>query len=393
MQRITLIITLLSACLVKLPAQEHQLASDPESEFARMRDLAVAGDYSAAKQIGYDLLEEYETYHDVALYLARIHGWEAAYDSAYLLLDRVMLLEPQLYEAYSTCADLAYWENNLEKLEECAKRATEIEPDSAGAFDRLIQALQPGPGPIRSSQTELFGIYSYDHFSEPYIRNWHMLTAGAELPFKQGTIIPYMNAGYQAGASNSPAGDLQLNLDAYLTLGKLNYALLAVGFSPDGKINYFPGQRAAAEIWQALPLAFGLSAGVRYYYWDQSFTFLTFSAEKYAGNYWFAFRNYLFFKDYGVSGSYYLTGRRYFEDRFNYLSLTLGYGTAPDEPIVVVSDLDRLNAVSGRIEFSKKITPEIRLLSMLGYAWEEYDNEQYRHRIDFRLGAYFVIKK
>jgi hypothetical protein len=59
----------------------------------------------------------------------------------------------------------------------------------------------------------------------------------------------------------------------------------------------------------------------------------------------------------------------------------------------VISDLDRLNAVSARLEFSKKITPDIRLVSMLGYAWEEYADQEYRNRYDFRLGAYFVIKK
>ena len=98
--------------------------------------------------------------------------------------------------------------------------------------------------------------------------------------------------------------------------------------------------RAAAEIWQTLPRGFSLSAGVRYFYWDQSFTFLTFSAEKYAGNYWFSLRNYLFFKDYGVSASWYLSARRYFATRYDHLTITLGYGTAPDEPVVVVSDLD-----------------------------------------------------
>jgi len=391
MPRLSLIITLLICCLIRLNAQEALQAGDPEKDFAHMRELAVAGDYSSAKEIGYELLDANEAYHDVALYLARIHGWESSFDSAYVLLDRVMAMEPELYEAYATCADLAYWENNLEKLEDCATHATEIEPDSSGAFDRYILALTQNPS--QSKQTELFGIYSFDHFSKPYVRNWHMLTAGAEIPFKYGTLIPSLNGGYQAGGNNTPATDIQLNLDAYLTLGKLNYALLGLGFSPDGKLNYFPGLRAAAEIWQALPKGFGLSAGLRYFYWDQSFTFLTFSAEKYAGSYWFVFRNYLFFKDYGVSGSYYLTARRYFNSRYDYLSLTLGYGTAPDEPIDVISDLDRLNAVSTRLEFSKKITPDIRLVSMLGYAWEEYADQEYRNRFDFRLGAYFVIKK
>ena len=246
MQRITLSILLLLAFLLRLPGQEDQQVSDPEQDFERMRGYAVAGDYAAAKLIGYDLLRDYESYHDVALYLARVHGWESQFDSAYVLLDRVMEEAPELYEAYATCADLAYWENNLQKLEECAGMAAEIEPDSAGAFDTYILALQQPPG--RSRQTELFGFYSFDHFSQPYLRNWHMLTAGAELPIRSGVVIPYLNAGYQAGTDNTPASDLQLNIDAYITLGKLNYVLLGLGFSPDGALDYFPGQRLAAEI-------------------------------------------------------------------------------------------------------------------------------------------------
>ncbi|RLD53908.1 MAG: hypothetical protein DRI97_12535, partial [Bacteroidetes bacterium] len=78
---------------------------------------------------------------------------------------------------------------------------------------------------------------------------------------------------------------------------------------------------------------------------------------------------------------------------FNYLTLTLGYGTAPDEPINVVTDLERLSAVSGRLELSKKLSPGVRGVAMVGYAWEEYIDQEYRSRIDVRLGAYFVIKK
>jgi len=390
MYRLPLIITLLVCFQVRPHAQDSLHQSNPEEEFSRMRDLAGAGDYSSAKQIGYKLLEENEAYHDVALYLARILGWESSFDSAYMVLDRVMAMEPGLYEAYATCVDLAYWENNLEKLDSCAARATELEPDSAGVFDGYKIALRQGEP--QSKRPEIFGYYSYDHFSVPYAHNWHMLTAGGEIPFKYGTLIPSLNWGYMAGAS-SPASDLQINLDAYLTLSKKAYALLAYGVSPNGELDYFPGHRAAAELWYALPKGFGISAGLRYFYWDQNFTFLTFSAEKYAGNYWFSFRNYLFFKEYGVSGSYYLSARRYFDTKFNHLTLTLGYGTAPDEPINVVTDLERLSAVSGRLEFSKKLTPGIRGIAMVGYAWEEYTDQEYRSRIDFRLGAYFVIKK
>ena len=151
--------------------------------------------------------------------------------------------------------------------------------------------------------------------------------------------------------------------------------------------------RAAAEIWQALPKGFGISAGVRYFYWDENFTFLTFSAEKYAGDWWFSFRNYLFFKDVGLRGSYYLSGRRYFASKYDHLTLTLGYGAAPDEPVLVVTDLDRLNALSCRLEYSRQVTALVRMRAMAGYSYEEYDDQAYRNRIALQLGCYIMIKK
>ena len=390
MFRLFIPIFLLASFQLALSAQDSVRYSNPEEGFALMREHASSGEYSRAKEIGYDLLDVNESYYDVSLYLARIYGWESSFDSAYMVLDGVMASDPELYEAYEVCVNLAYWEQNLEKLEVCAGRATELKPDSAGVFDSYIEALKQG-GPAEK-QPELFVHYSYDHFSVPYVRNWHMLTAGGEIPFKKGILVPSVNGGYHAGGT-SPSTDLQLNMDAYLTLGKKNYAMLGYGFSPNGVLNYFPGHRAAAELWQTLPKGFALSAGLRYFYWEQNFTFLTFSAEKYAGNYWFTFRNYLFFKDYGVSGSYYLSARRYFDTKFNYLTLTLGYGTAPDEPILVASDLERLNAISGRLEFSKRIIPVLRLTAMLGYAWEEYMEQESRNRVDMRIGAYYMIGK
>ena len=257
-------------------AQDTLTYSNPEEGFELMRKFAGDRENESAKLVGYSLLEENEAYHDAALFLARIHGWEASYDSAYQVLDKVIAQSPELFEAYQTCVDIAYWENNWQKLEDCASRAIELEPDSAGIFDRYRQAQL---SESRQEYPELFMHYSYDHFSLPYVRNWHMLTAGGKIPVKPGTLVPYLNAGYQ-GAGEGAAGDIQLNLDAYLNIGTKNYAMVGYGFSPRGAINYLPVHRAAAEIWQVLPKGFGLSAGLRYFYWDQHFTFLTFSARE-----------------------------------------------------------------------------------------------------------------
>lgn len=391
MYRVALLSLLVSTFSFSLKAQETPAYSNLEQGFEFMRELAIGGDYPGAKKLGYQILEEKDDYYDVALYLARIHGWESSYDSAYLIIDEVILNEPELFEAYQTCVDLAYWQDNLPRLDSCAEKALELEPGSEAILEKYNKAR--GPLVLQTTSPEIIARYSYDHFSQPYVRNWHLFSVGASLPHKWGTLVPYINYGFDASAAEAPISDIQLNLDAYLTLGKKNYAMLAYGFSPNGTRNYLPVHRAAAELWQDLPKEFVVSAGLRYFYWDQHFTFLTFSAEKYVGDWWFTLRNYLFFKEVGVSASFYLSGRRYFTSKYEHLTLTLGYGAAPDEPILVVSDLERLNALSSRLEYTRPINSMIRMMGMLGYSYEEYADQEYRSRIEFKIGAYFKIKK
>lgn len=353
-----------------------------------MRQFAANKDYDSAKDIGYELLEENPDYHDVSLYLARVYGWEASYDSAYSILNEVLQKDSTLLEAYVIRVDLAYWENDWAKLESYANQALEKDPGLTGVEEKRLLARQQGK---RSrEEPEILVGYYYDHFSVPYIRNWHMATVGAVLPTKIATLSPYVNAGYHPGLEGQST-DIQFNLDAYFNFGRKNSAMAAYGFSPSGSRNFLPDHRAALEYWRALPKGFGLSAGLRYFYWEEHFTFLTFSVEKYVGSYWISLRNYLFNKDYGVSTSWYLSARRYFDSKYNYLFATVGYGTAPDEPMLVVSDLDRLNALSFRLGFSRQLNSTLRLQLALGYGYEEYFDQEYRNRLDFRTSLYIKL--
>lgn len=353
-----------------------------------MRRYAENGETGLAKKTGYMILQEEPDYHDVSLYLARVLGWEGSYDSAYVLVDGVIEKDPDLLEAYETGVDVAYWDNDWLKLQEYAEAAFALEPELPAVQEKYDLALAQRAADRQVP--EAYVHYYYDHFGVPYARNWHMLTMGGSIPIRGLTLLPYVNAGYHAGGA-TPSTDIQFNLDGYVKLGRLNYALLGYGFSPDGALNYLPVHRGLAELWQSLPAGFAISAGLRYFYWDESFTFLTLSGEKYLGDYWLSLRNYLFFKDYGVSASFYLTARRYLGSVLNYVALTAGVGTAPDEPLLVASDLDRLNAVSLRAEVNYQITQRFRLAGMVGGAREEYADRQFRGRFDMRIGTYIRL--
>jgi YaiO family outer membrane protein len=362
----------------------------PEEGFALMRQLAADQDYNSAKSIGFDLLRDNPDYHDVSLYLARIYGWEADYDSAYAIVDRVLESDSTLVEAYVIRVDLAYWQNDWDRLEFYALEALEKDPGLSDVEEKLLLARQQGKRQLE--EPEMFVGYYFDHFSVPYVRNWHMATVGGLIPTEHVTLSPYVNAGYHPGLEGQST-DIQFNLDAYFTLGSKNSILAGYGISPSGSRNFLPNHRAALEYWRVLPKGFGVSAGLRYFYWDDHFTFLTLSGEKYLGSYWISLRSYLFSKDYGISTSWYLNARRYLDNKHNYILATVGYGTAPDEPLLVISDLDRLNALSFKLGFSRQLNTRFRLQAVAGYSYEEYEDQAYRNRYDFRTTLFFKLRK
>jgi len=115
------------------------------------------------------------------------------------------------------------------------------------------------------------------------------------------------------------------------------------------------------------------------------------SVEKYAGNYWFSLKGFMYFKDEGPTTSVYFNARRYFNDK-DYLQLTLGTGTAPDEPFDIQADLMRLNAHSVRLAWNFSATPRLMVRLGGGYSIEEYAEEEWRNRFEGGISLSYAIK-
>ena len=125
--------------------------------------------------------------------------------------------------------------------------------------------------------------YSFDTFSDPYNRYWQVFNAGAEHRFNWGLAAAGINIGNAIIGEPIPdnATEWQLEAEAYPKLSNKNYAYLAYAFSPGV---YFPGHRAAVEVWQVLPAGWAVSAGMNYYYFDRNIFIALASVEKYLGD-------------------------------------------------------------------------------------------------------------
>ena len=402
-----------------LCAQEQVVQSaDPEAKFVMVRNLAESDQLKAAEKLALEILQEEPEYLDVKTYLALILGRQKEFDRGLTLLDEVLQSDPSSTDALTARCSLLYWSENwsalvsatteamgvvgedadLLFLQALAYKETGDEDAALAALDRLleIEPEHPRGTPLKLEiQTkriapEICGRYMYDHFKEPYLRRWHMLTVGGNYPITRGTISPYLNAGHfiSEGEDFLSTTAFQLNTDAYLNITQKNYILLGYGI---GTGTYLPRHRAILHAWQTLPAGWAVSAGARYFYFDQHYMFYAVGVEKYLGNYWFDLKNYIFSKSYGFSMSSYLTVRRYLENEFNHVSLTVGYGTSPDEPITAVVDLQRLNAFSVRANLMKQLSGRIRIGAGIGYSYEEYNEQMLRHRWNVMMGIYYKL--
>jgi len=328
---------------------------DPELEYLRIKETAFKGNYEEAEMSARKLVKAYPSYGDARVLLARILAWRKNFKQAAAVIDTLLQTEPQNSDALAVKRDITLW----------SKENTPVATD-----------LRAG--------------YSFDFFNVPYSRFWQVFKAGAGHRFNWGTAVAYINAGNIAVGKNPTvhATELQFEAEAYPKLSNKNYAYIAYAFSPG---TYFPSHRAAVELWQVLPAGWAVSAGLNYYYFDRDIFIALASVEKYIGKYWFSGKCYVYFKDDGPTTSVYLNARRYFNDT-DYLQLTLGTGTAPDEPFDIQSDIMRLSANSIRLACNISLTNKLSVRLGAGYSREEYEEAMYRDRFEGNVNMIYAIK-
>jgi YaiO family outer membrane protein len=328
---------------------------DPEAEYIRIRTIAFNGEYETAAADARKLVNAFPSYGDARILLGRILAWQKDYSQAAAVIDTLLKTEPDNADALAARRDISLW----------SKERSSVTTD-----------LRTG--------------YSFDYFTEPYTRYWQIFTIGAGHKFNWGPAAAYVNIGnlITDEETNLEATEVQFELEAYPTISKKNYAYLDYAYSPG---TYFPTHRAAVEIWQVLPAGFAVSAGLNYYYFDRNIFITLASVEKYLGKFWLSGKVYVYFKDDGPTASFYLNARRYFND-FNYLQLTLGTGTAPDEPFDIQSDIMRLSAQSVRLTYNFNVNGKFTVRLGAGYSREEYEESVMRNRFEGSINLIYALK-
>jgi YaiO family outer membrane protein len=328
---------------------------DPEAEYQRIRTIAFDGDYTAAATAARKLVNAFPSYGDARILLGRILAWQKDYATAAAVIDTLLQSEPNNEDALAVRKDISLWSKDNSPV-----------------------------------STDIRAGYFFDTFSEPYQRYWQIFEAGAGHRFKWGPASADINAGNITIGDPTPktATELQFEIEAYPNISKKNYAYVAYAYSPG---SYFPQHRAAVELWQVLPSAWALSAGLNYYYFDRNIYLALASVEKYLGKYWFSVKGLVYFKDEGPTTSFYINARRYFNDK-DYFQITVGTGTAPDEPFDIQTNLTRLSANSVRLACNVSVSHKLVMRLNAGYSREEYAEALRRNRFEGGVNFIYAIK-
>jgi YaiO family outer membrane protein len=393
-----------------------QVNTDPETEYSRIRSLAFDGKLLEAETAAVVLLDSFPDYGDAWILLARIYGWQQKYDPAIAILDSIIMNDPDNTDALDARIDLALWTGDNTYAIEIADRMLAADSTNSVILDkknRAMEALEVSdtsgitthpedslkyvqPGKIKTNdlentrKTDLRAGYYFDTFKEPYSRYWQVFQVGASrlLPF--GRVLAGVNVG-NLHADTDPvtkATEFQFEAEAYPRISQNDYAWLAYAYSPG---MYFPTHRISAEYWHSFKYGWVASAGIQYYYFDRNIFIASLSGEKYYKSYWFSSKIYFYFKDQGITTSLYLNARKYFND-INYLQLTAGLGTAPDEPYNIEIDLERMSAATIRLVYFTSLTDNLYVRIGAGYSREEHAESLWRSRFDGGINFIYVLK-
>lgn len=406
-------------------AQQNTMNSD--SLFREAQKLAFNKKLVGARNLCRYILQAKPDYFDARVLMANTYAWQHNYDSALINLQKVFSVKPKYYDALQSASDVYFWSGNLLQALNVTRQGLDDYPNDElflfklskillkiGKSDEAQRSLShlldlhpnyPGAKTLLSQikNVRIFNRmtlgYAFEYFSKPYPFRWHLFNVDYQRKTAVGKLIASVRMAdivYNGETLLGTDKAFQYNLDFYPRLGKNNYAYLSYAYSAKG---LFPKQRAGLEVFQKLPAAFEMSAGLRMMQFRSgvettSKTWIyTGSLGKYLKNYWFSFRPYLTPKTSGISQSYFLILRRYFETADNYLGMSIGTGNSPD----VITDYNNLLEIyqlktkSVQIDFQHLVANKWLVRYAAGYKQVEYQPGSLRNVFygTLQLSLYF----
>ncbi len=366
--------------------------------------------------LGYKVSPEYL---DFQVLIGRVHQLTNKRDSTRIYLNRVLQQNSAYEEAFGYLINLEMETQNWEQAETIIDKAIRAHPTNKSFRLKKLQLyqLQEDVDNERKYLNDLSTLYSDDSeikqrifwldsrfnsdriglqysittFDRDGIGPWHLGTVQYIGERQWGSVLGRVNYAHRRSNGAMLFDGIQFEGETYFFTGKNSYANVSAGYSDD---LVFPKWRLGASYFQTLPKGWEIDLGMRYtYVAEQNINTVALGFGKYLGSYWMHFRSFLQLQNENVYPAFTLTSRYYYNTRFDYVNLILGYGTSPDERILQ-ADLNQrieLNSYRAGIGYYRQFGRHFITGIQAVYNRQEYIENNWQNELETFLMLHYRL--
>lgn len=364
------------------------------------------GDYSSSIKNLEIVLDKHPLRNDVALFTARVLGWNGDYEQAEIYLQDIYKRAPQLPELYDVWLNILLWAGDDEDILHVIEKAEQngytnngnvlikkvIALKRLGHYNKALNVLTApknrnwlDSSHVRSlyyeiqqiaHQNILTAFYSVNVFEKNSPSPWHWGFIDYAFKLKRHTLVARVNY-----ASRFNLGGFQMELDYYHIFKNGHYIYSNYGYSNNHEV--FPNHRAGLEYYFSPLKSLEVSLGGRFMRFSGASVWIaTGHLGKYFKNYWLAVRPFYSFLEEDNAFSLLVNCRKYGKIPINYWGVELGYGNDPDERNVfnLSGEAYRLESYRVKLERNRRLGLKSELKFTAGYAYDEYIEAKFRNR-------------
>jgi YaiO family outer membrane protein len=286
-------------------------------------------------------IEKTTSNEDAFIYLINLELAKENYEVAEKIIDQAILQHPEDRIFQKKKIALYQLQKEYKKEYKYVKTLKERYPND----DEINQALFTIQSKINA---DIVGAnYSFTAFDRSGYGPWHLGSIQYLRSRSWGSLIGRINYTNRFSDGVTTAEGKQFEAESYFFTGKTNYSFVNLAYSPD---TVFPKFQFGYSFYQSLKKGWEADLGLRYIKTETAaIKTLVLGVGKYIGAYWINFRSYLYNNQNNYDPSFSLTTRYYFETKYDYISVTAGYGTSPDERTTIGQYEQRVSLNSYRI--------------------------------------------
>jgi YaiO family outer membrane protein len=339
-------------------------------------ELNTKKNYTKAIQLAHLGLKIAPNYLDFHLVLGRSYMLTKSTDSARVHFNHVINNNPEYKEAFSYLAKLEIQDKNLVNAISTIDKALIYYPDDlkfhllkletieledddddkiSNYLDYLIEKY-PSNLDITQKLTQLktksnsdrVAInYNYTVFSRGSVGPWQLTGLQYIRERKKITLIGQLSFADRQSFGSSISSGIQYEFETYIKNNQQSYSYINTSYSND---IVFPKLRLGYSYFHNFKKGWEGDIGVRYIQTvDNDIYGGVLGVGKYIGSYWLHLKSYLQINEKEINPAFTATARYYSNTKYDYTTVLIGYGSAPDERVSLVDLPQRISLNSYRV--------------------------------------------